>query len=587
MKLFEIIKENSKPINEGVFTNLIKKSVGAGFDNVLASSIETSLKKVLDDILKGGKQVTMSAFRNSSTYKETLVDTISKSAMIKYQMPFENLPKAQGELLAKEVQKAIDGHLIHETNKLKKLADADVAVSQLTRDQASLGLKANTATKDQLIAATKNLAVNQKLQTRVDIMKKVLSEKNQFTRTQINNMLKKNAKIIEDTGEKISQQVAGETTIFSGGRLLKISKDQLKSFPGIVKRVIVNNPVKSALIVAGLGIAALYLIYGDGTILTDEGGKAVDDDGSINEYAPCVQELIKNGEGKIDTVNGQVGVEVFPSEYPEGIKFFPNGRVFEYATKKKGSWKCKEGQITIQEQNDSIPGPELMPYAYQYVRDNNTTSQDTPQQSAVNSSKVGLKNIEITWDSPGGNRLTSIYHDCNSKSLPHEFGCRSEQIKQVQICLNFPEKYKTGNFGPITKKALEDKGIDTSNGLTQSIVDSVCQSGDEATDRNREPIQPITADRLKMSDLVTPQVDIKLPNIKPLEVTPAQFYNALRDNNNIVGEDGNNRIKYKGPDLDDTQLGRLDSALSDMGYTRIKQLEDVKRYGSKYVWLKQ
>ena len=81
--------------------------------------------------------------------------------------------------------------------------------------------------------------------------------------------------------------------------------------------------------------------------------------------------------------------------------------------------------------------------------------------------------------------------------------------------------------------------------------------------------------------------NLKLPNIEAREATPSQFYNALKDNGNIKGEDGNNRIKYKGPDLNEIQLSKLDSALSSLGYTRIKQLEDIKRYGSKYVWLKQ
>jgi hypothetical protein len=206
--------------------------------------------------------------------------------------------------------------------------------------------------------------------------------------------------------------------------------------------------------------------------------------------------------------------------------------------------------------------------------------------------KIGLKNIDITWDKPVEDSdkekpRKSSYHDCTGKDLPHEMFCRSNQIKEVQICLGLPEKYQTGNFGPITKKALEDKGIDTSNGLTQSIIDSVCKGADDNVIKKREQIklEPLAPRNIKLNPVDLS--NLKLPNIKPLEVTPAQFYNALRDNGNIKGEDGNNRIKYKGPDLDDTQLGRLDSALTDMGYTRIKQLEDMKRYGSKYVWLKQ
>jgi len=349
---------------------------------------------------------------------------------------------------------------------------------------------------------------------------------------------------------------------------------------GQVKQVIVKRPVLSTLVALGLTAAVLYLIYGDGTILTDEGGKPIDDNGQMNEFLPCIQELIKTGEGKMSTsTSGEISVLVNPSDYPDGIKFYTNGRVFDIAGRKMGSYKCKEGQVTIAEQ-------DLMPFAYQYSRDNKTKVPEAPKQSQVGT-KIGLSNIEITWDTKGGGGSTpgQSYRDCNSKSLPHEFGCRSEQIKKVQICLGLPQKYQTGNFGPITKKAIEDKGIDTSNGLTQDVLDKVCGS-EQTTPLNREPIEPITSDRLKMSDLTMPKVDIKLPNIKPLEVSDTVFYNALRDNGNLIGEDGNNRIKYKGPDLDEVQLGKLDNVILPMGYTRIKNLEELKPYGSKYVWKK-
>lgn len=59
----------------------------------------------------------------------------------------------------------------------------------------------------------------------------------------------------------------------------------------------------------------------------------------------------------------------------------------------------------------------------------------------------------------------------------------------------------------------------------------------------------------------------------------------MKDSGAIVGMDGGKRIKYKGLGLNTNQLGLLDSAMSSMGYTRLKQ-EDGKRYGSKYVWEK-
>lgn len=335
----------------------------------------------------------------------------------------------------------------------------------------------------------------------------------------------------------------------------------------------------------GVGALALWWFLYDSDTVPDD--LPEDEPTDTGEYAACIQKLINDGKAEIvSSPSGEISVTVLSSiDYPGGIKFYSNGRVFDVASRKMGKYTCKEGQLTIAEQ-------DLMPYAYQYSRDNQTnTSPETQDSSNVetqSSSNFNISDtIQITWDTPkvGGGGGGTTYRDCNSKSLPHEFGCRSEQIKKAQICLGLPQKYQTGNFGPITKKAIEDKGIDTSNGLTQDVLDKVCGS-EGTTPLNREPIQPITADRLKMSDLTMPKVDIKLPDIKPLEVSDAVFYNALRDNGNIVGEDGNNRIKYKGPDLDEVQLGKLDNVILPMGYTRIKNLEELKPYGSKYVWKK-
>lgn len=418
---------------------------------------------------------------------------------------------------------------------------------------------------------------------------------------------------------------------------------------------------------AGIGITAFALwwwLYDNSDDIPSDTPETEPTD--MGEWAPCIQELLKSGEGRIDTTAGGL-VRVIVDGDVGQLAFYTNGRVAETSTGKKGSWKCRNAQITIQEQSseidldtmtkfvdeavDALDGYVALGNLYtlegivktlqgktfegknalqeflslyeedeggdKFIDDINSIGVKTlgtkgilakrnilsiisgggssTSPSPTTGEKKGLSNIEIVWDGestggegtvpptprPGGSR----YHDCNSKELPHEFGCRSNKIKELQICLGLPQKYQTGNFGPITKKALEDKGIDPSNGVTQFVIDTACGKGGEQI--KREKIDPITTDRLKMSDLVMPKVDMKLPDIKPLEVSDERFYNALKDNGNIIGEDGNRRIRYKGPDLDEVQLGKLDNALSKMGYARIKQLEDIKRYGSKYVWLKQ
>jgi hypothetical protein len=78
---------------------------------------------------------------------------------------------------------------------------------------------------------------------------------------------------------------------------------------------------------------------------------------------------------------------------------------------------------------------------------------------------------------------------------------------------------------------------------------------------------------------------------------PTDLYKLFVDNGYIDADTGGTpledgtvlpstrRVKYKGPELDESILSQMDEVMSGMGYTRIKQKLD-KNYGSKYVWLK-
>jgi len=58
---------------------------------------------------------------------------------------------------------------------------------------------------------------------------------------------------------------------------------------------------------------------------------------------------------------------------------------------------------------------------------------------------------------PTGNTQTETgstitYTEC--KGFPLTYGCKGEEIKKIQVCIGLPGKYQTGNYGPITMKAL-------------------------------------------------------------------------------------------------------------------------------------
>jgi len=214
----------------------------------------------------------------------------------------------------------------------------------------------------------------------------------------------------------------------------------------------------------------------------------------------------------------------------------------------------------------------------------------------------GLGGIDIIWDGQKkeGEKVTtpvkkSKYHDCSGKDT-FEFGCKSPKIKEIQTCLGMEGRYQTGNFGPLTKKALEDAGYDVSKGITVDIyskIKAACTDNSnvrapkldgsiEPLKTNKTPIAPVNVDNLK------------LPNLQPVGQgnRGESIYKGLKNNYG----DGTNpempyifssggRIKYKGDDLGGDVLGQLDQYIGTLGYQRIKEKD--KDYGVKYVWAKQ
>lgn len=211
---------------------------------------------------------------------------------------------------------------------------------------------------------------------------------------------------------------------------------------------------------------------------------------------------------------------------------------------------------------------------------------------------TGIGNISITWDSQAKKEDNKpkiddekpkpiiTYKKC--ESFPFQFGCKSPMIADIQKCLDVRPTH--GNFGPKTLKALKDNKHDVSNGITEELYNLImdnCESGE------REVVTPITG-----VEPIIPKSEVgnnlKLTKIGQDTIdggSSDEFYTGLVKQGYIVRmssdeiNDGRRRIKYKGPDLDDLELGKLDTALNNRGYDRIKDAE--RSYGSKYVYLRR
>lgn len=96
---------------------------------------------------------------------------------------------------------------------------------------------------------------------------------------------------------------------------------------------------------------------------------------------------------------------------------------------------------------------------------------------------------EETTPSPQPTPRRSQYKSC-PEVYPIKFGCKNETIKKVQACLGLPEKYQTGNFGPITQQSLINKGYD-GNSITTEITINVCgQNNPEKPPVTTPPVKP-------------------------------------------------------------------------------------------------
>ena len=238
------------------------------------------------------------------------------------------------------------------------------------------------------------------------------------------------------------------------------------------------------------------------------------------------------------------------------------------------------------------------------------SSNNAPVKSNVTINEQ--QTLDIVWDSKkktgevtpiktGGDTVKKkkkgfSSHDCEGKDFPLEYGCKSSKIAEVQKCLGVAAD---GKLGPNTMKALTDDKYDTSRGLSKDVYDAVKGNCNPQKRNLDTTIEKLPSRGLNMSSLA-PQ-SIKMPDLSMLiqsNQQPADLYTALKnvgyikgDANGTTLEDGTvipptNRVKYKGPDLDDETVGKLDGILSGMGYDRIKQKLD-KSYGDKYVWLQK
>ena len=221
------------------------------------------------------------------------------------------------------------------------------------------------------------LGSSTKLISKQKAINEILSSKKALTKDEITaiiNRVKADSKLKAANAEaKLLGQEAGtaEKLTASGKKqkynkkgnkkpstLSKITTAIGEKLKGMVKGKWTWGRIVAWCAVLGISAAAVwwYFYSQDGPVPEDMPQNEPNDE----IWGPCLTYLIKNQGAKIGTLNtGATVVTTVPNaEYPGGIQFYSNGRVFNLKTKDKGSWKCIGGAVKTQT-NENMNKPKL------------------------------------------------------------------------------------------------------------------------------------------------------------------------------------------------------------------------------------
>jgi len=308
----------------------------------------------------------------------------------------------------------------------------------------------------------------------------------------------------------------------------------------------------------------LYGLAGWGTIEILKSLFGDDDKGGV--MPDCVVNLegmewgsTSNGEAMIYTKNEFDA----KSKGHGGLKFYPNNRVWTMDNTMSGSYACKSGKLQVSEE------------------------EMTEQAS----------NITITWDEKGekptpipvptGDTKTETgttitYTEC--KGFPLTYGCKGDEIKKIQVCIGLPGKYQTGNYGPITMKALG--GLKE---ITKEKYDEIvkkCEGGQGpitgSTSGNTTTTTGTTSGNTTTTTGTT-SGDTKTTTVNVTGETPSDLYARLVKAKTLVGRLRGRKIVYKGPDLTKEERENLEVHMKKMGY-RVSRDNFDYRKGDKIVF---
>ena len=270
-----------------------------------------------------------------------------------------------------------------------------------------------------------------------------------------------------------------------------------------------------------------------------------------------------------------------------GIKLYTNCDAITANNSIKGKWACVDNTANEQAGQHGLIVSNLIKITWNTIGSPIGAGVGAPTGLGAGVGTGGTNGVQ-----PGG-----AIHYTAKPDFPFMYGNKNPKIQEIQACLGLdPTRYQTGNFGPITLAALQKitPPLDLTNGITQDIYNEIktnhCSgagnnvTGNNATGNNNTSNDNIGNNNAGNSGTIgqyNPQ-----PTNEQNIAQGRNIFNSFKQQGLLRQSGNNGRIKYKGNALDPNDLAKVNAFLSYNGYTEDKDVGN-KRYGEKYVWVKQ
>lgn len=244
--------------------------------------------------------------------------------------------------------------------------------------------------------------------------------------------------------------------------------------------------------------------------------KGTENKQAIEGYPECISSLSSKKEYN-DPKTGKIyyyvdgGVDADTTKNGGGRIWFypaPTHTVISQNGEFVGTYSCKESEAVVSEQE--IP-----------TDPNAITMPDDPNVDPYSEFNTS---ITFNWSKKP---VTATKAPQKSKytykeDFPFTYMTKNPIISQIQKAIGMEQRYQTGNFGPITQKALQEKGYDLSQGITQDIYNNVISAATKARNTvNIGGTSPIVSKQTQAQPTNIPKPKLAPNRIKvPAEPAP-------------------------------------------------------------------